>query len=119
MRPIKFRVWDNLLGRFRYYNSIFNGRPIYDLTHWANICEPEQFTGLLDCEGKEIYEGDIVGPIFINGDEYDWSEIIFENGCFTIKIIGGLGQNRNYSPCLYEADERFIKIVGNIHEDKS
>lgn len=51
MREIKFRFWDKDL------NKMCEGKPAYNDFSHPNIL-PMQFTGLRDCFGIEIYEGD-------------------------------------------------------------
>ena len=56
MRVLKFRIWDDKLNKFEYFDiySCF-GRIPTDIKR--NI---QQYTGLKDKEGREIYEGDII-----------------------------------------------------------
>jgi len=54
MKALKFRIYDKDAKKFHYLEGVFNmPDPCYD-------GEVQQFTGLLDRLGVEIYEGDIV-----------------------------------------------------------
>lgn len=116
---LKFRAWD---GKTMHYEvTIYQGRYI-DCSgadddiffKWHDPSEQVafmQFTGLYDCEGKEIYVSDI-----LEYDDYDWfenkkirklAEVIFEDGMF-------VAEERTSLPAIYCLEN--IKVLGNLYE---
>lgn len=78
MREIKFRAWN--WKEMRYDVNINDGKPVRKwyqwFSEWNDIhnSEPMQFTGLLDKNGKEIWESDILQ--YIN-NEWKLTDIYF------------------------------------------
>lgn len=112
-REIKFRFFDKKL------KSIGYRRPhTYDFDHKEII--PMQYTGMKDCNGKEIYEGDIIG---------DWTEVDgkMEQSKLTVYFDERLGewmldcsksQDESISYALFKELEDFkYEVIGNIHEN--
>lgn len=118
MREIKFRVWDLVCNGYaeenwKYYLN--NGVSICDTWCTKDDIVLEQFTGLLDKNGVEIYEGDIV--------IYDSTSNITNNERWTTKGKSIIYQNEearfkfNDDSCFGLIYNQY-EVIGNIHESK-
>ena len=112
-RQIKFRAWD---GKQFYYTPDFNmhfseSGIIAGLHNGGMVFnrdrEITQFTGLLDKNGKEIYEGDIIELSGIKR-EVAWIE---EDAGFGLKYERKFG---GFCPMVIEQK---VEVIGNIYEN--
>lgn len=121
MRIVKFRVWNDLLKNYLPDDSVCilpNGdivlynlaamiaaykRPS-DMLEGENIVE--QFTGLKDKNGTEIYEGDIL--IDDTGEPIEYWVVKFSDGGF-------VGECAGVAEPLFELTN--LEIAGNIHKN--
>ncbi len=131
MRAIKFRVWQNEYGKtsghfltvdeenpYLFYNGgvpynlteIFNYHLVPEREKWERF-SVQQFTGLTDKTGKEIFEGDIldVNPVWRVGAN-DYREVYFNSGSWMMKGVDGIA-------FLNEGFVLNWKIIGNIFEN--
>ena len=111
MKEIKFRHKRN--GEWVYCRP-FDG---------IELTEMGQFSGLLDDDGKEVYEGDIVQTTVIDGygDDRDIvGRVVFEDGVFAIvtkEYYQGFTSNKFTLHGAYHVYET-IKVIGNIYEQE-
>jgi uncharacterized phage protein (TIGR01671 family) len=125
MREIKFRAWDREDKKYIFDNVQFSCSCLdlscdgyRDFIGWgepeAERFDMEQFTGLHDKNGIEIYEGDVVS-IEKHYYEGEWipkmeGTIVFEDGCFQI-------QNENHYLNKMNIIIWGIFVIGNIHDE--
>jgi len=75
-----------------------------------------QFTGLVDKNDKQIFEGDIIEVNHSYKDRYYKGEIIFENGAFEAKEFYFSHYD---NPSDFKEGLEYVEVIGNIYENKS
>lgn len=116
MQP-KFRAWDKLRKRISVVDRIYFDTEGVQLRddgglYWRHFREVilMQSTGLFDKNGKEIFEGDIIGQKdgLLNGVVLYRSDLAM----WTVDLI----RYNNFERLCNVASSR--EIIGNIHENK-
>lgn len=85
-RAIKLRAWDRITGE------------LAPVAHLSQLTDPRyevtQFAGVLDANGVEVWEGDILRWAYFDSEDlyatYNHWVVIFHNGCF-----GSVSKNGN------------------------
>ena len=115
MGKIKFRAWDAYNKKIIDLDdleSISMRRTAGRDDDFANF-ELMQFTGLKDKNGKEIYEGDILGGT----PNMHKMEVIMGKYGWNVKFID-LG-HKYTEPLRNDLFENFdVEVIGNIYENK-
>lgn len=114
-RDIEFRVYDKDLKKMRYLNNCHDSIWFHEdgTGHYENMqtgpgewfSSLMQYTGLKDCNGVKIFEGDILRNY--GNDIEDWI-VSYEYGKF-------VGTCDNISEDLYELSD--LEVIGNIYEN--
>jgi hypothetical protein len=132
MRQLKFRVWDTLAKHYIYpedplaaahYTISLDGK-VYNLQNGSGSPELviQQWTGLTDKNGKDIYDGDLV---LVSGEGWGRQPAIdcvsFYNGTYILpdldvscsdlelEVVGNSCENPEFYEMINSSVESFIK----------
>ncbi|MCT7643880.1 YopX family protein [Aliarcobacter butzleri] len=135
MREIKFRCWFPKMGRFLDKSddildgliNLSNGKRVFNIDDYLNkeIREIDyfsddgyvlnQYTGLKDKNGVEIYEGDVLEAFDILG-EREIYPVIFIDGAFMGKRLDDEEFPYFYLFANKSLSETY-RVIGNIYEN--
>ncbi len=122
MRQLKFRVWDTVMrswipmGLNEISELVFmeksdrdGGFIINTFDSEANRFIVQQFTGLLDCNGQEVYEGDIMQTKY---DGHPPVSVDWKDGGFYYSPVKKDAHGNLFCVCEFTISED--EVIGNI-----
>ena len=112
MREYKFRCWDKIIETMTDWEKLSENDYLSRHIEWPERKIIMQFTGLLDKNGKEIYEGDIVTAPKKDGTKI-MAPVVFYHGHFMMTKTKTLKKWRSLG---HKSNKDQLEVIGNIYE---
>uniref|UniRef100_A0A6M3LNF2 Putative YopX protein n=1 Tax=viral metagenome TaxID=1070528 RepID=A0A6M3LNF2_9ZZZZ len=113
MREIKFRAWDAVKQEFIYSDLIAGGMWRYFKTledRGIRHHESQQYTGVVNKQGKEIYNSDLLKDKLGNANEVYWDGRTYS---YRLRINGEL----QFDKTRFIGWAKFMELIGNTKEN--
>ena len=124
MRELKYRVWDTVIKKHVDLSTItITGDGELTAVTTPELMDPvlnqdryilEQYTGVKDKNGKEIYEGDILGGVW-ESCYIAWCDRCKQFQVFT--CYGCMACSGDVHWYEIVEDDGKLEVIGNIHEN--
>lgn len=120
-REIKFRAWHMPFGPKGAAQEMVHGKASSILA-FAEMSPDEyiveQFTGLKDKNGKDIYEGDILAWHSNIYRKHDWVGLVLYRGAgFAVQESDKSYSSPEWLDCACRKDANIIEAIGNVHDN--
>ena len=109
-RELKFRVWDSDKKQYEYFE--LHNITVPDQLLCQHKYPVQQFTGLKDLKGKNLYEKDTIK--FLHKEKYVKSEVVYASrfGMFAVVLEPNEENEILTYKSLYDVGE--FEIIGNF-----